>query len=193
MTRRAYTGTGVESWRHDFIVSIAQVKNLWPRVENPIPSLTLRACMGVGIIREVLRFASCEAVLDEGGLAVFTKNTTSCRFFLANAVCWCCASHPAKQSWTRAGSPNTEASIRRLGATRAPSSPTRSPSRRASAACSGSSTGASPPKATRPTVVYLPAFGGVNLIFLISSTIWPSCTVPETAVIARTTLAYLRP
>jgi hypothetical protein len=29
---------------------------------------------------------------------------------LANAVCWCCASHPAKQSWTRAGSPNTEAS-----------------------------------------------------------------------------------
>jgi hypothetical protein len=46
---------------------------------------------------------------------------------------------------------------------------------------------------TRPTTVYLPAFGGVNLIFLISSTIWPSCTVPETAVIARTTLAYLRP
>ena len=41
--------------------------------------------------------------------------------------------------------------------------------------------------------VYLPAFGGVNLIFLISSTIWPSCTVPETAVIARTTLAYLSP
>ena len=29
----------------------------------------------------------------------FTKNTTSCRFFLANAVCWCCDSHPANQSW----------------------------------------------------------------------------------------------
>jgi hypothetical protein len=35
--------------------------------------------------------------------AFFTKNTTSCRFFFANAVCWCCASHPAKQPRTVAG------------------------------------------------------------------------------------------
>jgi len=42
----------------------------------------------------------------------------------------------------RAGSPNTEASVRRLGEQSAPSSPPRSPSRRASAACSGSPTGA---------------------------------------------------
>jgi len=41
----------------------------------------------------------------------------------------------------RAGSPNTEASIRRLGGAGAPSSPTRSPSRRASGACSGSPPG----------------------------------------------------
>ena len=27
--------------------------------------------------------------------AGFTKNTASCCFFLANAVCWCCAWHPA--------------------------------------------------------------------------------------------------
>jgi hypothetical protein len=57
----------------------------------------------------VLRFASCEAVVGEAGGsaeargAVFTKNTTSCRFFLANAVCRCCASHPAKQSWEKPG------------------------------------------------------------------------------------------
>jgi hypothetical protein len=81
----------------------------------------------------VLRFASCEAVLDEGGgaivrfpllalrawmtpedevrlprapkRAVFTKNTASCCFFLANTVCMCCASHPAKQSLKRSGCP----------------------------------------------------------------------------------------
>jgi hypothetical protein len=132
------------------------------------------------------RMASCHA--DPRGRAprtpkraVSTKNTTSCRFFLANAVCWCWAWHPAMPiyegglpehrselysrktrhrvvfSWqtqfagaghgilpcrsTRAGSPNTEASIRRLGAARAPSSPTQSPSRRASEACSGSPLG----------------------------------------------------
>jgi hypothetical protein len=95
----------------------------------------------------VLRFASCEAGFDEGGLpehrsvAVFTRNMASCHFRLANAVCRCCASHPAKQASTRAGSPNTEASIRRLGAARVPSSPTQSPSRRASEACSGSPPG----------------------------------------------------
>jgi hypothetical protein len=30
--------------------------------------------------------------------AVFTKNIASCDFFLANAVCWCCAWHPAMQA-----------------------------------------------------------------------------------------------
>jgi hypothetical protein len=50
----------------------------------------------------VLRFASCEAVLDQGGLPE-----------------------------------HREASIRRLGGSRAPSSLTQSPSRRASEACSG--------------------------------------------------------
>jgi hypothetical protein len=44
--------------------------------------------------------------------AVFTKNTTSCRFFLANAVCWCCASHPAKQSWRSRGIGGSSRSIR---------------------------------------------------------------------------------
>jgi hypothetical protein len=75
--------------------------------------------------------------------AVFTKNTTSCRFFLANAVCWCCARHPAMQT-TRAGSPNTEASVRRLGVERVPLSKTLSPSRRASGACLGSPPGGVP-------------------------------------------------
>ena len=37
-----------------------------------------------------------------------------------------------------------------------------------------------------------PFFGGVNLIFRISSTIWPFSSLPDTAVIALTTLAYLR-
>jgi hypothetical protein len=44
-------------------------------------------------------------------------------------------------SRTRAGSPNTEASVRRLGGERVPSPPTRSPSRRASGACLGSPPG----------------------------------------------------
>ena len=79
---------------------------------------------------------------------------------------------------------------RRVTRTTIPNAIAEPPSERS---VSGSPPGASPREATRPTVVYLPAFGGVNLIFLISSTIWPSCTVPETAVIARTTLAYLRP
>jgi hypothetical protein len=35
--------------------------------------------------------------------AVFTKNIASCNFFLANAVCWCCDSHPANQSWKETG------------------------------------------------------------------------------------------
>jgi hypothetical protein len=60
---------------------------------------------------------------------VFTKNTTSCRFFLANAVCWCCASHPAKQASGRAGSPNTEAHLGRLGGEGVPPSLAQSPSR----------------------------------------------------------------
>jgi hypothetical protein len=36
---------------------------------------------------------------------------------------------------------------------------------------------------------YLPLFTGVNLIFLISSTICPSRTMPDTAVIACTTFS----
>jgi hypothetical protein len=44
--------------------------------------------------------------------AVFAKNTTSCRFFLANAVCWCCAPHPAKQSWGQPGIGGSSRSIR---------------------------------------------------------------------------------
>lgn len=47
------------------------------------------------------------------------------------------------------------------------------------------------PEPARPA--RYPRFGGVNLIFLISSTIWPSCTLPETDVIARTTFTYFRP
>jgi hypothetical protein len=57
----------------------------------------------------VLRFASREAGMDEPGSAeareaVFTQNMASCHFCLANAVCWCCASHPAKQPYTQPGS-----------------------------------------------------------------------------------------
>ena len=37
-----------------------------------------------------------------------------------------------------------------------------------------------------------PFFGGVNLIFRINSTTWPFSTFPDTAVIALTTLTYLR-
>jgi hypothetical protein len=76
----------------------------------------------------VLRMASCPAI-DEGGLSVFTRNMASCHFRLANTVCWCCAWHPALPS-TRAGSLDTEASLRRLGAAGIPSSQTLSPSRR---------------------------------------------------------------
>jgi hypothetical protein len=57
-----------------------------------------RASADPGSVSE--RMASCHA--DRVGRAprtpkraVFTKNTTSCRFFLANAVCWCWAWHPA--------------------------------------------------------------------------------------------------
>jgi hypothetical protein len=47
-----------------------------------------------------------------------------------------------------------------------------------------------PPNRTGPGPCY-PRLGGVNLIFLISSTTCPSCTLPETAVMARTTFTYL--
>ena len=47
----------------------------------------------------------------------FTRNTASCRFRLANAVCSCSASHPAKQPYDEAG---IGGSSRRLGRILAP-------------------------------------------------------------------------
>ena len=40
-------------------------------------------------------FADCGMLVAGSSASVFTKNTTSCRFFLANAVCCCCTWHPA--------------------------------------------------------------------------------------------------
>ena len=54
------------------------------------------------------RLAANQSLAEPGSAeargAVFTKNPTSCRFFLANAVCWCCGSHPANQSLAEPGS-----------------------------------------------------------------------------------------
>jgi hypothetical protein len=104
------------------------------------------------------------------------ETPSSCRYdgrmpvlsqFLANAVCWCCAWHPAMQSG-RAGSPNTEASIRRLGANRPPLSATQPPSRRASAACSGSPPGDTPPWAGCFSLQSLLEYPDLNASFLKS-------------------------
>ena len=89
--------------------------------------------------------ASCHAIL-EGGLpehrSELCSRKTSHRAIFSWQTQFAGAAHgilPCNP--TRAGSPNTEASIRRLGATRAPSSLRQSPSRRASEVCSGSPTG----------------------------------------------------
>jgi hypothetical protein len=57
-----------------------------------------------------------------------------------------------------------------------------SPSWRAEASVRRDGTGNAEPR-------YLPLFTGVNLIFLISSTICPSRTMPDTEVIACTTFS----